>query len=287
MATSNHRVLVVEDDAPTREELTEVLHSLGFDVVGCGDKRSAILNLNEQAFCMALVDLEIFGEPESIRPSRINGHTLIQEIRKRYPERHGPMDWRFPILVVSGWAREGTESKEVIREGASDIVWKLPSGGLAAELSRQIQEQLRVSGRGDHADCCLTPLELSIPGERVGRKTTVMLGARSVSLADRHLRVLLHLIKGKLSGVHVHNLDMGFEGVGGNRLPSEVNQAMSTAFPANITAIIENHYHGEYSLIDAVTIGKVNEAGLQQLNDAEIIKLVNEIAALRAKSGNS
>lgn len=288
MANSNHRVLVVEDDVPTREELTEVLRSLGFDVVGCGDKRTALQYVSEQAFCMALVDLEIFGDPDSIRPMQTHGHALIQEIRRRYPERHGPMDWRFPVLVVSGWAREGTESKEVIREGASDIVWKLTTnGGLAAELTRKIQEQLRGSGREDHADCCLTPLELSIPGERVGRKTTVMLGARSASLADRHLRVLLHLIKGKLGGAHVHNLDMGFDGVGGNRLPSEVNQAMSATFPTNIAVIVENHYHGDYSLIDGVTIGAVNDESLRQIGDAEITKLANEIADLRSRTGNS
>lgn len=288
MATSNHRVLVVEDDVPTREELTEVLRSLGFDVVGCGDKRTALQYVSEQAFCMALVDLEIFGDPDSIRPMQTHGHALIQEIRRKYPERHGPMDWRFPVLVVSGWAREGTESKEVIREGASDIVWKLTTnGGLAAELSRKIQEQLRGSGREDHADCCLTPLELSIPGGRVGRKTTVMLGARSASLADRHLRVLLHLIKGKLSGVRVHNLDMGFKGVGGNRLPSEVNQEMRATFPPKVAEIVESHYNGNYSLIDAVTIGEVNEAALGQQGDGEITRLANEIAGLRSKSGNS
>lgn len=288
MATSNHRVLVVEDDAPTREELTEVLRSLDFDVVGCGDKQTALRHLNEQVFCMALVDLQIFREKGSIRPMEAHGHALIQETRKRYPERHSHMDWRFPILVVSGHAREGTEAKEVMREGASDIVWKLANGGLAAELSRKIQEQLRASGREDHADCCLTPLELSIPGDRADRKTRVMLGDRSASLTDRHLRVLLHLIKGKLIGAPVHNQDMRFDRGGGNRLPSEVNKAMNATFPPNITAIVKNHYHGKYSLIDAVTIGEIAYERLIAIEDSAITSLAHEIQELKRKpSGNS
>lgn len=288
MATSNHRVLVVEDDVPTREELTEVFRSLDFDVVGCGDKETALHYVNEQAFCMALVDLQIFGDPDSIRPMEPHGHALIRGIRKKYPERYGPVDWRFPILVVSAYAREGRESKEVIREGASDIVWKLSNSGLAAELSQRIQEQLRASGREDHADCCSTPLELSIPGEREGRKTKVMLGARSAFLTDRHLRVLLHLIKGKLRGAQVHNQDMGFNGEGGNRLPSEVNQAMRPTFPATISLIIENHYHGNYSLIDAVTIGMIAYDRLIAIDDPTITSLAREIQALRSTAdGNS
>ena len=287
MATSNHRVLVVEDDVPTREELTELLRSLNFDVVGCGDKQTALQCVKEQAFCMALVDLQIFVEPGGIKPFEVHGLSLVREIRTAYPERHG-IGHRFPILVVSGYAREGTEAKEVMREGASDIVWKLGHRGLTAELSRKVQEQLRASGREDHADCSLTPLELSIPGVRVGRKTQVMLGARFACLTDRHLRVLLHLIKGKLNGARVHNQDMAFNGEGGNRLPSEVNQAMRGTFPANIDAIVKNHYHGHYSLIDAVTIGEIAYDRLVEMGDATIQSLAREIQRLRSASdGNS
>lgn len=287
MVTSNHRVLIVEDDAPTREELTELLRSINFDVVGCGDKQTALQYVKEQAFCMALVDLQIFDKPGTIKPYEVHGRSLVREIRTAYPERHG-IGHRFPILVVSGYAREGAEAKEVMREGASDIVWKLAHGGLTSALSRAIQEQLRASGREDHADCSLTPLELSIPGVRVGRKNQVMLGARFACLADRHLRVLLHLIKGKLNGAHVHNQDMEFDGDGGNRLPSEVNHAMRETFPANIDAIIKNHYHGDYSLIDAVTVGEIACDRLAEIGDSKISSLAREIQRLRSASdGNS
>jgi DNA-binding response OmpR family regulator len=293
MATSNHRVLVVEDDVPTRDELTEVLRTLDFDVVGCGDKETALRHLNEQAFCMALVDLQVFRDPESIRPMEVHGHALIQEIRKKYPERHSPMDWRFPVLVVSGFAREGTESKEVIREGASDIVWKLPSGGLAAELSRKIQEQLRASGREDHANCAAssarTPdLELSIPAIREKRRTEVTLGGRSALLPDRLLKVLLHLIKGRLSDLHVHNIDMGFNGLGGFKLPAELDNAMRASFPVGTTRITKNHYNGYYSLIDTVTIGAIEIDALVAHGDSGVAELARAIQVLRSRSdGNS
>lgn len=288
MTNSKHRVLVVEDDVPTREELAEVLHPLGFEVVSCGDKQTALRHINEQAFCMALVDLQIFGDSGSNRAMETHGHALIKDIRTKYPERHSPMAWRLPILVVSGFAREGPESKEVILEGASDIVWKLPNGGLAAELSRRIEEQFRASGREDHADCCLTPLELSVPGERLRQTTKVMLGAHYTFLADRHLRVLLHLIKGKLTGVQVHNVDMQFKGQGGNRLPSELNKELRAMFPANITNVIKNDHRGSYSLIDAVTIGGIAYDRLIAIDDATITSLVSEIRRLQTPSdGNS
>jgi CheY-like chemotaxis protein len=287
MTSSKHRMLVVEDDEPTRDELTQLLRSLDFDVVGCGDKETALQKVKGQAFCMALVDLEVFEKPGAIKAYQIHGRSLVREIRTAHPERHG-IGHRFPILVVSGYAREGTEVREVMREGASDIVWKLASGGLAAELSRTIQGQLRASGREDHADCCLTPLELSIPGDRAARKTKVMLGARSAYLTDGNLRVLLYVIKGKLKGVHVHNHDMGFNGVGGNRWPSEVNRAMRDTFPVDVEEIIENHYHGNYSLIDGVTIGEIAYHRLVAIEDTKIATLAREIQRLRATSaGNS
>lgn len=286
MATSNHRVLVVEDDVATREELEALLRTLHFDVVGCGDKQTALQHLRDQPYCMALVDLQIYGQPGAIRAHEVHGRSLVREIRTAHPERYG-IGHRFPILVVSGYAREGAEAKEVMREGASDIVWKLANGGLAAELSRTIQEQLRAAGREDHADCSLTPLELSIPGDREGRQTKVMLGARSALLADRHLRVLLHLIKGKVIGARVHNQDMEFNGVGGNRLPSEVNQAMKDTFPADIEAIVENHYHGNYSLIDEVTIGEIAYDRLVAIDDETTTRLANEIRQLRSSSGGN
>lgn len=287
MTTPNHRVLVVEDDAPMREELTEVLRSLDCDVVSCGDKQTALHHLNEQGFCMALVDLQIFGAPDSIRSMETHGRTLIRELRTKYPERHG-IGHRFPILVVSGYAREGAEAMEVMSQGATYIVWKLVKGGLAAELSRTIQELLRASGREDHADCCLTPLELSIPGDRAARKTMVMLGDRAAHLTDGELRVLLHLIKGKLNDVLVDNQDMGFKGVGGNRLPSLVNKAMRDTFPVGVAKIVKNHYHGKYSLIDGVTIGVVAYERLFAIEDSEITLLAREIQVLRrTSSGNS
>jgi len=115
-----------------------------------------------------------------------------------------------------------------------------------------------------------------------------MLGARSAFLADRHLRVLLYLIKGKVIGVRVHNQDMEFKGVGGNRLPSEVNEAMKGTFPANIEAIVKNHYHGNYSLIDEVTISDIAYDRLVAFDDEKITRLAKEIRRLRSSSdGNS
>jgi CheY-like chemotaxis protein len=292
MDTPNHRALVVEDDAPTREELVEILRSLGLDGVGCGDKQTALRYIREQPFCIALIDLQIFGDPEAIKPHEVHGRTLVREIRTIYPDRNG-VNHGFPIVVVSGYAREGAEAKEVMREGASDIVWKLPTGGLSGELSRAIREALRASGREDHASCANAPspaivrksdYELSIPAIRNGRRVEVQLGVRSATLPNRLLRVLLHLVRGHLTGQPVHKSNMGDASDRGFKLASDLDREMRTAFPPGVTAITKNHYHGNYSLIEQVTIGTVAIEQLVALDDHVICGLARQIAELRSKS---
>lgn len=115
-----------------------------------------------------------------------------------------------------------------------------------------------------------------------------MLGARSAYLTDGQLRVLLHLIKGKLNRVHVHNLDMGVDGVGGNKWPSMVNQAMRGTYPVDVVKIVENHYNGNYSLVDGITIGEIAYERLIAIDDSVITSLARDIQELqRVSNGNS
>jgi CheY-like chemotaxis protein len=295
MHNSKHRVLIVEDDANMRQDLEELLSAMDFEVVACGDKQTALGHVKEQPFCLALVDLQIFGEPGANRGHQMHGRSLVRELRAIYPHRDG-REYSFPILVVSGYAREGAEAVEVMKDGASHIDWKLTDGGLSARLSSAIPELMRKSGREEHASCANAPsptvvrksdLELSIPGTRERRRTHVMFGERIVSIPDRSLKVLLHLIVGRLTGEAVHKLtlgaadDQGFKGI--SLLRTDIQGALPPG-----KDVIRNDHQGNYSLIDDVTIGSIAVGDLVSLENNAITELARRIEKLRSKSdGNS
>lgn len=292
MSSSGHRVLLVEDDADTREELEEILRSLNCEVVSCDNKQTALQHIASGAFCMAVLDLQVFGEPGAIRAYEDHGRGLVREIRRAYPD-HSGTSFTFPIIVISGYANEWEAAKEVSQDGASDIIRKPPKSG---EVSRAVRDHFARSGRSSHADCATiqtsvpartSELELSIPATRDGRRTEVKLGARSAFLPDRLLVVLLHLVKGHLAGKRVHKVDMGDTGTGGFKLPSELNNEMKPAYPPDIDALVVNHYNGEYALIESVTIGDVNIEGLNALDHGAISDLASEIEDLLSKCGGN
>lgn len=292
MNQSKHRLLLVEDDAETRDELEEILRTLGCDVVSCGDKRTALEHVAAQGFCMAVLDLQIYGEPGAVKPREDHGRSLLREIRKVYPHYSAGAGFSFPILVVSGYAAEWEAAKEVTQEGASDIIRKPPKSG---EVASSVRRHLQQVGRENHADCARVPgpatglpsdLELTIPGTREGQRTEVRIGSRSTTLPDRLLAVLLHLIKGRLMGTPVHKVDMGDTGDRGFKLASDLNNEMKSAFPATIRKITRNHYHGLYSLVDSVTIGTIAVERLITVGEP-ISSLAREIGALLPKSGGN
>lgn len=236
MEGSRHRVLLIEDDGDTREELEEILRTLGCEVVSCDNKQTALKHVEEQPFCMAVLDLQIFGEPGATRPYEDHGRSLLREIRKVYPHYSGS-SFTFPILVVSGYAAEWEAAKEVTQEGASDIIRKPPKSG---EVSSRVRACFAQSGRTAHADCVTMPgpatprtadLELTILATQVGRRTVVRLGVRSAPLPDRLLVVLLRLVKGRLMGERVHKLDMGDTGTGGVQAPLRTEQGDEARLP--------------------------------------------------------
>lgn len=292
MSSPGHRVLLVEDDANTRENLEEVLKSLNCDVVSCDNKQTALQHIADGIFCMAVLDLQIFGEPGANRAYEDHGRSLVREIRRAYPD-HSGTSFTFPIIVISGYAHEWEAAKEVSQDGASEIIRKPPKSG---EISKAVREHFARSGRSNHADCKTiqisapsrtSELELSIPAKRDGRRTEVKLGARSAFLPDRLLVVLLHLVKGCLVGERVHKMDMGDTGTGGFKLPSELNNEMKPAYPPNIDMIVANHYNGEYALIEPVTIGDVNIEGLVALGHSAITELASELEDLQPKCGGN
>lgn len=143
-------VLVVDDDAPTRDLLEALLSDEGFAVESVADARSAMEAITHRKPDVVLLDIMM---PD------ISGFDLMTEIRKKDD---------LPIIFLS--ARGGETDRVLgLRMGADDYVVKPFSG---AELVARIYALMR--RRGDSTPAPPTRL-------RYGA-LTVDLGAREVAL---------------------------------------------------------------------------------------------------------
>jgi nitrogen-specific signal transduction histidine kinase len=80
------RILLVEDEAPVREVLVDVLQGQGHEVVACPDGKTALALVEGPPFDLALVDLSMPG---------ISGWEVAKGLRAAQPA--------VPIALVTGW----------------------------------------------------------------------------------------------------------------------------------------------------------------------------------------
>jgi DNA-binding NtrC family response regulator len=106
MADTTKHLLIVEDEAPLREVVSERLADQGYDVVQAANGEEALDRLAEFAFDIVITDLRLPG---------IDGGKVLDAAIARYPEIIG--------IVVTGY---GTVKDAVaaIKRGATDFVTK-------------------------------------------------------------------------------------------------------------------------------------------------------------------
>ena len=104
-------ILVVEDDLDLREALGDILKIAGYDVELAQDGRMALDVLEKRSadkhgFSMVITDIQM---------PKMDGHTLLKQIKKRWPE--------IPVLLMTAF---GTIQKavEAMRDGALDYLTK-------------------------------------------------------------------------------------------------------------------------------------------------------------------
>lgn len=278
--TTRHRALIVEDDTDTAEELASIVESLDCDSVVFDNRRDALAALQREAICLALLDLEIKPTHESIRATTEAGQSLVREVRKTYPDHTGGAEgcYRMPIVVVTGHAREVANAVELMKDGANDVIEKPLD---TRKVSAAIRDALVRSGRSSHRACGgLGPwsseeLVISLPGEREGRRSIVLLNGKPAHLTDRSLRVFLELLVACLSGNAVHKRDLGATDDAGFRGISVLRQELATALGAGVD-IVGNDYHGNYRISVEVRIGECDVEKLKEIGDHRI----DELAAL-------
>jgi len=276
-----HTALIVEDDKATADDLVQILLSIDCDSVVAENSDDALVELKKKSFCLVLLDLQIKGAADAIKGHVEHGKALLRKIRERHGDHHGTVYW-LPVLIVSGFARERDEALDVMKGGATDVIQKPFE---SRQVSEGIRQALQASGRKTHERCHEPPpthrpnltdgVVIAIPGDTIRRRTCVTIGSKRVELADASLKVLLQLMIAKRKGVLVHKRDMGatadqgFKGI--SILRNELKPVLGGV------DIIKNDYHGNYSFVDDVRIGKCAVDKLLKIGDHKITELATQL----------
>ncbi|MBB4638119.1 sigma-54-dependent transcriptional regulator [Longimicrobium terrae] len=135
-------VLVVDDDAPMRHTVVEVLLAHGYRAVPCAGAREAMEQMQTEGADLVVTDLRMPG---------MKGDALLREIREAFPE--------VPVIAVTAFGSV-EDAMALTRAGAFDYLEKpfrtqplLDSieRGLRESAPRREQARLQRSG-GDHLD---------------------------------------------------------------------------------------------------------------------------------------
>ena len=289
--SGKHLALIVEDDSATADDLAEILNSLACDVRIASNKQDALASLYSNEFCLILLDLEIRGEPDSIRGHTEHGNSLLREIRQLRAEHTGVCYW-LPIVIVSGFAHEVSAAVEVMKDGANDVVHK---PFIAREVSGTIRRVLELSGRATHDRCSEKPgprapdarqrVVIAIPGDRERRRTRVMVSGRPIWLTNSCLKLLLRLMVAREDGGSVHKRDLGANDDQGFKGVSILREALKPALADGVD-VIGNDHHGFYHLKENVVITGCDTDRLTTIGDAQIAKLGQELRRRLDARGN-
>jgi len=291
-----HIALVVEDDREIAEELIEILSSLDCGAVVTDNREDALAKLQSESFCLILLDLQIKKAVDSLKGHVEYGKALLRNIREKHHDHNGTAFY-LPVIIVSGFARERDEAVDIMKDGASHVVHK-PFD--SRQVSERLRQALEDSGRKTHDQCHEPPqaqspnlkdgIVIAIPGDRIGRRTRVAIGSKTLELPDFTLKVLLYLMVAQRKGEPVNKRDMGatddqgFKGI--SVLRNELKPILGSV------DIVKNHYHGNYSFMPGVTIGdcvidKLLEIGDKTISDLAKV-LQNQAPGPTKKSeGNS
>lgn len=112
--TSACKVLVVEDDRPTRMLLERIIHSRGHEVVGCESAEVALERLRSEFFPLITLDIQLPG---------MSGLELCRLLRSE------PYGSHCYILVATGNSRP-EDLREILDAGADDYIAKPYNPGL-------------------------------------------------------------------------------------------------------------------------------------------------------------
>jgi DNA-binding response OmpR family regulator len=166
------RILVIEDEPRIQAFVTRGLAAEGFAVEGSGDGRRGLERGLTESFDLVILDLLLEG---------LDGLTVLRELHARRPE--------LPVLILS--ARSDLPTKlRGFELGACDYLAKPFS---LDELLARVRVHLRGNGdggNGEHGNVLrVGSLELDLT------RRQACIGGKEVTLSDRELQLLRHLLE--------------------------------------------------------------------------------------------
>jgi CheY-like chemotaxis protein len=118
-------ILLVEDEAITRNAFADALRREGQQVVEAADGMQALSFLDEWHFDLVITDL--------VMP-RLNGFELVAQIRSKWP--------RMPILLISAYISQ--EGGKIISDGSAEFMHKpIDPPNLIATVQRLFHQPRR------------------------------------------------------------------------------------------------------------------------------------------------
>jgi two-component system response regulator PhoP len=161
------RILVIEDEAQLRRQVTDRLQKEGYQVEGSGDGAEGLYLAGEYAFDAAVVDL---GLPN------LSGLEIIRQIRKK-----GSL---LPVLVLTARGR-WQDKVEGLEAGADDYLTKPFQ---MEELLARLKALLRRAAGATSQEVVCGPLRLDVAAQKVWMKE------KDVDLTAFEYRMLEHLV---------------------------------------------------------------------------------------------
>ena len=117
-------ILLVEDEAITRNAFADALRRQGLQVVEAANGIQALSFLDEWHFNLVITDL--------VMP-RLNGFELVAQIRSKWP--------RMPILLISAYISQ--EGGKIIADGSAEFMHKpIDPPNLIATVQRLCHQPL-------------------------------------------------------------------------------------------------------------------------------------------------
>jgi len=172
MAVDSASILIVDDDADTRQNLADILGDIGYRTETAPDGPSALEAITRRPFDIVLLDFKMPG---------INGLDVYRVLKQQRPET--------VAIVVSAYTDLATR-KEALELGVTEVLAKPVDFRQLLALVERATGQPLVLVIDDDNDLCLSLWEiLRDQGYRVGLGSSVQTAADQ--LRERHYQVVL------------------------------------------------------------------------------------------------
>jgi DNA-binding response OmpR family regulator len=283
-----HRVLVVDDDPGTVKTVTRVLKTQGFEVRVATCVKAALEAIEEEDFCLLIVDQQLPYE-DGDEPVAFAGETILRAARKKDARHTDDGLWfRLQLVALTGYSREAKYATRVHQAGADVFVEKpIASDESIEELIGVVRECLSRAGRKDHAQClaaappkgeakALPPkpepaVRLAVDGARKPRRSLVKANGRTCEMEDAIFRFLVRLVANHLRAPDTY-MTRAELGIGDQRhLVTDLHKALKDAIPHRYK-VVEGDRQRRYRLNPEVLVEHVDWAKLGETHPDEAVK---------------